>query len=340
MRDEIRANLQNYQSLFGADAFLAPAQFTKKLLAQYPDTVIEFAPMMIIVAIGGMDAYSRLVNSTSRNRATDVDNLTREMHKQYHVNRATARVVIESIAELLGYTPVIDSEEISPSLVSGIGANYSKSEPLRDSNFGLLAHATGDILIFGDYEWRVLDKQEDKLLLISEHILEQRAYHPCYSGTTWENSALREYLNDEFLRQFTQEDIRKIIETKISNPDNLWYSTPGGNDTFDKIFVLSMEEVDRYFGDSEDYLNMRRKKYAKGEWVAEDKGWILANEYDNSRVAKHNGTNTFWWLRTPGYSDCTVAYVSTTGNIAVNGDRICIFRGGMRPALWVRAEVI
>jgi len=316
MRDEIRATLRNCQSLFGADAFLAPTQFTKKLLAQLPSAAVEFAPMMVIIAIGGMDTYSRLVNSTSRNRATDVDNLTREMHKQYHINAATAKIVVESIAELLGYTPVVDDVEEIPHAFASADI--------------------GNVLTFGDYEWRILDKQDDKLLLISEHILEQRAYHPCYSGTTWENSALREYLNGEFLRQFTQEDSRKIVETKITNHDNLWYGTTGGNDTFDKIFLLSMEEADQYFGNSEDYLNKSRKKYSKGTWIADDSGWILANSHDSSRAAKHKGANTFWWLRTPGYSDCTVAYVSTTGNIAVNGDRICIFRGGMRPALWMR----
>ena len=319
MRDEIRKTLQYYQNLFGEDAFFSPALFAKKALDTLPDAAIEPAHMLIITAIGSMDAYSRMVNSTSRNRVTDVENLTREMHKRYHINAATAKLVIESIAELLGYTP--------------------EAEDFADTPPAFLSATVGDTLTFGDYLWRVLDSQEDKLLLISQDILEQRAYHPCYEQVTWENSTLRGYLNNDFLRQFTHEESSKIIETTIANPDNLWYGTPGGNDTLDKIFVLNLEEVDRYFGDSGDYLNMRRKKYDKGRWVADDKGWIFANMHDKNRIAKHKGADSLWWLRTPGYSDCTVAYVSTTGNIPLNGDRVCIFRGGVRPAFWISAEV-
>jgi len=315
MRDEIRKALQNYQQLYGEDAFLAPTQFAKKLLTELPTAEIEAIPILIITAVSGMDAYTRLVNSTSRNRATDVDNLTREMHKRYHVNEATAKLVIESMAELLGYTPsVADFEEASTVITPA---------------------AVGKTINFADYEWRILDRQEDKLLLLSEHILEQRAYHPCYEETTWEISTLREYLNGDFLRQFSTEDAGKIIKTKITNPDNLWYGIPGGNDTLDKVFVLSLEEADRYFGDSGDYRSGRRKKYDKGQWVYDDKGWILSNDHDKSRIAKHKGADSLWWLRTPGYSDCTVAYVSTTGNIPLNGDRVCIFRGGVRPAMWI-----
>lgn len=310
MRDEIRQALQDYKSSFGEDVFIHPTKFAEHSSAE---------PMRVLIscAISGMNVYSRLKNSTSRNIPTDVNNLARELRKKYFIEESAARIAIECIAELLGYIPPTQQEQARPEIVSP---------------------SINDIVHFGDYDWRVLDfdAKDGNALLLSENILEQRAYHPCYAGVTWEQSELRKYLNGDFLGDFTQADQWQILDTKLNNPDNLWYTVNGGDDSVDKIFVLNLEEADRYFGNSEDYLNKRRKEYAKGEWIASENGWILSNTHDNSRIAKHEGISSFWWLRSPGYSDCTVAYVSTTGNIALNGDRVCIGRGGVRPALWVK----
>jgi hypothetical protein len=293
MRNEIRQILQNYDGVF-------------------PNTAADPVENLVISAMGGIDAYSRLKNSESRNMATDVFNLTRELRKKYFIEESAARAVIECIAELLGYIP--------PSVCEACEQEISVS--------------AGDTVQFGDYDWRVLEVQDGKMLLLSESITEQRAYHPCYAGVTWEHSKLRQYLNNDFFNNFDSAEKDKILETKLSNPNNLWYGTEGGNDTFDRIFILNLEEADRYFGNSGDYSNIRRKKYDNGKWVADDGGWILSNGHDSSRTAKHNGLASFWWLRSAGYSDCTAAYVSTTGNIPCNGDRVCIGRGGVRPALW------
>ena len=315
MRNGIRQLLQGCKSIFGEEAFDNHMVFNAKRLDAFWDADAEPVHMLINIAIGGMDAYSRLKNSSSRNMATDVCNLTREMRKKYFIEENAAKMVIECIAELLGYTSPTDVEE-TPLMIP---------QPI-----------VGGTMQFGDYDWRVLDVQDEKVLLISEEIVEQRAYHPCYAGVTLEHSKLRQYLNGEFLNNFDPADRDRIVETKISNPENTWYGIDGGNDTIDKIFILSLEEVDRYFGNSGDYMNKRRKKFDNGKWVMDDDGWILSNENDNSRVAKHNGLASLWWLRTPGYSDCTVAYVSTPGNIPPNGDRVCIGRGGVRPALWIK----
>ena len=313
LRNEIRQALQDYQKFDGA--LKNPAAFNAKQQEALTNAATEPIQVLLYSALCGMDAYSRIKNSSSRNMTTDVNNLARELRKKYFVEENAAKTVIECIAELLGYTSPTDSGPAKPAI------------PLTP---------IGDIVQFGDYNWRVLDTNGDKMLLLSEEILEQRAYHPCYAGVTWENSTLRQYLNGDFFNLFDTADKEKIIETKLTNPDNLWYGINGGNDTADKIFILNLEEVDRYFGNSGDYLSKRRKKYDNGSWVFDDKGWILSNQYDSSRVAKHNGLASFWWLRSPGYSDCTVAYVSTTGNIPPNGDRVCIGRGGVRPALWLK----
>ncbi|MGG6312417.1 DUF6273 domain-containing protein [Paenibacillus macerans] len=51
------------------------------------------------------------------------------------------------------------------------------------------------ILSFGGYNWRVLDTQSNAALIITEDIIEQRAYHDAYKDITWADCALRKYLN-------------------------------------------------------------------------------------------------------------------------------------------------
>ena len=318
MRNEIRQALQDYQNHFGEEILASKAVFNVKKQEAFPSAATDPIQALLSSAIGGMDAFSRIKNSASRNMTADVNSLSRELHKKYFIDDKAAKVVIECIAELLGYTSPTDNEPLKPAI---------QPTPV------------GDVVQFGGYSWRVLDTQGDKMLLISEDILEQRAFHPCYAGVTWENSTLRQYLNIDFYNLFDEAERENIVETKLTNPDNHWYGINGGNDTVDKIFILSLEEVDRYFGNSGDYLSKRRKKYDNGSWVFDDNGWILSNKHDSSRIAKlGGGMASFWWLRSPGYSDCTVAYVSTTGNIPPNGDRVCIGRGGVRPALWVTSK--
>ena len=55
---------------------------------------------------------------------------------------------------------------------------------------------------FGGYNWRVLDIHNNRALIITEDIIEQRAYHDVYRDITWADCALRKYLNGEFYNKF------------------------------------------------------------------------------------------------------------------------------------------
>ena len=64
-----------------------------------------------------------------------------------------------------------------------------------------------DVIEFGGHNWIVLDVQDGKALLLSEDVLEERAYQPQGGDVTWESSDIRKYLNTEFFNSFTQADI-------------------------------------------------------------------------------------------------------------------------------------
>lgn len=201
----------------------------------------------------------------------------------------------------------------------------------------------GDNLIFGDYEWRVLDIQGNSALVITEHIIAQRPYHDAYKDTTWADCALRKYLNGEFYDKFTAMDKERIIPTLNSNLDNQWYGTNGGADTNDDVFLLSIEETAcRYFGDSSTnlYHSRKNKRY-----------WFERKDENNSkRTARFAGENEgiwWWWLRSPGRVGVKAVYVHGDGNIGIQGNNILKgnvggpfhngdSQGGVRPVLWLK----
>ena len=202
-------------------------------------------------------------------------------------------------------------------------------------------NARDEIIQFGGYNWRVLDVQGESALIITEDIIEVRPYDSEFTDEVWESCTLRQYLNGEFLEKFTEEEQGLIIETKVSNPNNLWYGTWGGKDTLDKIFLLSLEEADRYFGNSGDYLNERRKdfNFDNLSFAADSNGGFFSNLGDNHRQAKYADAPAFWWLRSPGILNSSAAFVFDNGGVGVFGlDLYCILDVicGVRPALWLK----
>ena len=129
----------------------------------------------------------------------------------------------------------------------------------------------GDIIRLGKYkgefvfeddeiktlEWRVLDVQNNKMLIISERIIKECPHNYSYEGlfgmkiiTNWAQCSSREYLNGEFLDEFDPAERNRIAKTHVKNNKNPWFGTEGGEDTDDHVFLLSLEEVAYYFGNS------------------------------------------------------------------------------------------
>ena len=198
---------------------------------------------------------------------------------------------------------------------------------------------TGDITTFGGYEWRVLDVQADRALIITEHIIQQRPYHDAYVETTWADCALRGYLNGSFLGQFRPGEQVRVLPVVNQNPDNPWYGTKGGADTTDHVFLLSMEEaVCKYFGDSSAKLYQPKKN---------QRYWFERKDENNSKriatLARRPEQDWWWWLRTPGRVGVKAVYIHGDGNIGIQGNNILkgniadgSCTGGVRPALWLK----
>lgn len=191
----------------------------------------------------------------------------------------------------------------------------------------------------GGYDWRVLDVQNGKVLLLSSNIIFVNQYHNNKQNITWENCTLRQYLNEEFHNAFNVGLKALIVESHIINEKNQWCNTSGGRATDDKIFLLSLDEVVRYFGDSGALKNRpttREYDVSVGYW---NRGLPEINDkYNSARIARNlDGNVHFWWLRSPGAVKNSAAFVDKDGKIAVIGVDISV-PVGVRPALWLRIE--
>lgn len=200
----------------------------------------------------------------------------------------------------------------------------------------------GSIVPFGNYSWRILNIKNNTALVITEDIVELRAYHDAYKDITWADCSLRKYLNSEFYDKFNATDKSRIIPVINKNFDNQWYGSKGGADTQDSVFLLSIEEaVCQYFGDSSSKLYNRGKN---------QRYWFERKDENNSRrSATFEGCGWWWWLRSPGRVSVKAVYIHTDGNIGIQGNNIlkcnitsCFHplngdnRGGVRPALWLK----
>lgn len=214
----------------------------------------------------------------------------------------------------------------------------------------------GALIPFGKHEWRVLKTDGNSALIITESVIEQRAYHEEFTEVTWEHCDLRKYLNKQFYDTFDPSDRARILETRLTDCDNPWYGTKWGNSTVDRIFLLSTNEVLQYFGDSGDLKNNKRWHYPgdhyphdnPNELVLSDGshcseyGECINDKYNDARKALYHKVYNAgwdvktWWLRSPGINvRHTTAMIGDKGELFVCGADVYMTDIGVRPALWL-----
>ena len=186
-------------------------------------------------------------------------------------------------------------------------------------------------------EWLVLDYDaaNNRSLLISRYGLDAQPYNTEFTDITWERCTLRTRLNSTFFNKaFSTEEQNAILTTSVDNSKSQRYSgwsTSGGNNTEDKIFLLSYAEANKYLGVT---------------WVDSDntKSRVAPTAYAEAAGASTSNSNKtadgkasgWWWLRSPGNTQDCAAGVSTAGSL----DRYYVDNafGCVRPALWVNLE--
>lgn len=193
-------------------------------------------------------------------------------------------------------------------------------------------------------EWIVLEKDSEnkRALIISKYILDVRfnVYKSGEKNTTWENSNIRTWLNNEFYNiAFTEEEKNKIKEVQLVNEDNDDYMTLGGRDTMDKIFLLSISEARKYFSNGNNLGNkdqLVRAGAAKGTQYAEYRKLGKIRKDKQDEYEEWMLENSAYNLRSPGGSQEHTAAVGPDAIISTSGFvGTGLNRRGVRPAMWI-----
>lgn len=169
-------------------------------------------------------------------------------------------------------------------------------------------------------EWRVLEKKDGAVLLLSRYVLDSGRFNRSSGGSAWENSEIRTWLNSSFLEvAFTKDEQAMIPTVTVTAEPNATYSTDPGRDTEDQAFLLSSAEVRYYLGSSTD-------RSCKPSEAASKKDLLMDNDC------------CYWWLRTPGKTEKSAIAVAPDGMVRDYGYDIYYTRYGIRPAIWVTLD--
>ncbi|MBO4415090.1 MAG: FecR domain-containing protein [Lachnospiraceae bacterium] len=190
-----------------------------------------------------------------------------------------------------------------------------------------------------DIEWVVLSVEDDKALVLSKYALDRQSYNQEYMEITWEECTLRKWLNDDFYNAaFSKSEKSMIKTTRVKTNDNPVYGTQqgskGGNDTEDKIFLLSLDDITNIsYGFSSDYSenDINRRCAVTAYALAEGAYQSSVNLTSEGKGA------TDWWLRSPGIDADNAAYVSNAGSADYYGDDDD-YQYAIRPALWINLK--
>ena len=244
--------------------------------------------------------------------------LTTVIIPNHKYNNAVLLMNEGKITEAYEYFTALNGYKDSKEIAAGLFIRL-KIEELKTAD-------VGDIVLFGTYtqnnslfsskgsvEWQVLEKEDNRILVISKYALDDREYNTRYKNTTWETCSLRKWLNVYFVdATFSTEEKEMILTVTVPADKNPEYSADPGKATQDKVFLLSISEANKYLTSKES------RKCAM--------------------ITEKQGDTHSWWLRSPGNGLASAVLVNNNGSIVcagiyVNKEDVCI-----RPAMWISLE--
>lgn len=215
-----------------------------------------------------------------------------------------------------------------------------------------------DLDIVTPISWEILEKRGTRLLLISEFCLDWNFYNGnCMlfgpsADTTWENSTIREDLNSSFLEEsFIPREKAMIVTAEIKTMPNPICGNNPGKVTHDKVFLLSYDEVLKYYSkrdgeplsDDEIYrlngeiISKREQFFNVGNFAARSDILMFQKHSDNKFEIYREDYQ--WWLRTPGSTQKEVAVINEYGEIDFGGVSSSADEIGIRPAMWIDLDI-
>lgn len=187
---------------------------------------------------------------------------------------------------------------------------------------------------YAPIKWRVLKITGTQAVLLADRMPDTCPFAAEATDVSWSESLLRQWLNSVFYqRAFSLAEQTAILQSSVKNAPNYYFGTSCGPDTQDFVFILSESEVFSsylaedygfYMGDGIDDPARRFKStlYAKcrGAW------WSPVDDYRG---------NSFWFMRTNGYTMSNVTYVCDFGYLYNRGTVVTCDDAAVLPAITI-----
>ena len=239
------------------------------------------------------------------------------------------------LAKFLALVMVLSLCEITLEQSTSVKAAVTLQNPTTDGN----GVTTWDCIYFGNYyqsnsstkepiKWRVLSVNGNDAFLLADQNLDAKPYNEEDTNVTWATCTLRTWLNDTFINNaFTSAEQAAIKNTTVVNDDNPYYGTEGGENTTDKVYLLSIAEASNTaYGFNGEFNSSSGTREAKNTAYAKECGAFT------STSTEYEG-NGDWWLRSPGHSSGRASTVGIAGYGDDSGVYVDYGRDAVRPAL-------
>lgn len=210
-------------------------------------------------------------------------------------------------------------------LILGLNPCAVAEDIILDAN----DYSTGDIITFGSYEqdgdfsngneplqWIVLAKEGERVLLITRDSIDRGPYQigleSDHKEPKWSMSSIRGWLNTDFIETaFSEVEQKAILLTDLDN------SEFDEENTRDHVFLLSIEEVQRYMP-SDAAQSAHPTEYAekKSGKLSTSSDWML-----RTHTTYKSGSQRVYFARESG--GVSYGYIDGTSYYCV------------RPAMWV-----
>jgi len=171
-------------------------------------------------------------------------------------------------------------------------------------------------------KWRVLQKEEAVLFLLSEYILDCRPFHDKNEDTHWQQSGIHRWLNNTFYHAaFTAAEKKQVIDTAEG-----------------RVFLLSAEEVKAFTTVTD---GPARRRTAGTAFAKQPKAggchlYVYDKDMQDDYVVEDGVRHgcSWWWTRSQagGQPGSRATFIGPRSNIKTYG-QVDIRRYGVRPAI-------
>ena len=147
-----------------------------------------------------------------------------------------------------------------------------------------------------DIEWNVITRDGDKVLLLSKYIIESEIISDNLHPPIYDDTVVRNKLIGEYYDKFFNNEEKEMIEERVLNNFDCPLKRYYKNKTYqsnDMMFLLSLEDIRRFFGDTNKAIEQLKTKAT----------YYVTDVKDVRRRINDIDINNCYWLRSPGMNE-------------------------------------